>query len=120
MELRKKLHDYGMGVMFLSVLNLFMFCTTIIKAFIDGTVEEALKLAPAEHLGGVKIFLYVVMGLEVVLFVAQFLIGRKGIKVSKEPTAAKGYITWAKVFLVLSVLSVLSIISDLVDPQLNA
>ena len=120
MEQRKKLYDYSMCVMFLSVLNLFMFCATMVTAYVDGTIAEALKLAPAEYLGAVKIFLYVIMGLEVLLLAAQFIIGRKGMKVSKEPTAAKGYITWAKVFLVLSILSVLSIISDLVDPQLNA
>ncbi len=108
MENRKKLHDYGMVLIFLGILNLFMFASTIVSGLVDGTVAGALAAVEAELLVAVKIVLGIFGGLLGLLVFADVLIGLKALKVSKEPSADKGYIIAAKVFFVMSVISAIS------------
>ena len=108
MKNRKDLHDYGLVLVVLGVLNLFMFISTVVAGLVDGTITEALATVEAEILVAVKIVLGVIGGLMGLLVFADVLIGIKALKVSKNPSADKGYITAAKVFFVMSVVSAIS------------
>jgi hypothetical protein len=105
MENRKKLHDYGLALIFIGILNLFTFFFTIVAGFVDGTVNEMLATVEADILVAVKVGLAVVGTFLGLLVFADVLIGWKALKVSKTPNADKGYIIAAKVFFVLSVIS---------------
>ena len=115
MENRKNLHDYGLVLVFLGVLNLFTFVSTVITGLVDGTITEALANVEAEILVAVKVALGVVGGLMGLLVFADVLLGMKALKVSKNPSADKGYITAAKVFFVMSVISAVSAFASFFD-----
>ena len=108
MENRKNLHDYGLVLIVLGVLNLFMFVSSVITGLVDGSIAAALATVEAELLVAVKVVLGVIGGLMGLIVFADVLIGWKALKVSKTPNADKGYITAAKVFFVMSVISAIS------------
>ena len=115
MQNRKNLHDYGLILIVLGILNLFMFISTVIAGLVDGTIFEALATVEAEILVAVKIGLGVIGGLLGLLVFADVLIGIKALKVSENPTADKGHIIAAKVFFVISVISTVSAFSMFFD-----
>ena len=70
MENRKKLHDYSLVMILISVLGLFNFVATIVGSFFDGTIETALASVDASILTPVKIALGVVVALMALLVLA--------------------------------------------------
>jgi hypothetical protein len=108
MRNRKNLHDYGLVLIILGILNLFTFGSTIVSGLVDGSVKDALATVDADILVAVKVVLGVIGGLMGLLVFADVLIGVKALKVSKNPVSDKGYITAAKVFFVISVISAIS------------
>lgn len=108
MENRKNLHDYGLLLIFLGVLNLFMFIETIVAAIVSGELGAVLATVEPDISLAVNITLGVMGGLMALLVFADALIGLKALKVSKNPSAAKGYITVAKIFFVLSLIATVS------------
>ena len=115
MQNRKNLHDYGLVLIALGVLNLFMFVATVVTGLVDGTVAEALATVEAEILVAVKVVLGIFGGLLGLLVFADVLIGMKALKVSKNPTPDKGYIIAAKVFFVMSVIAAASAFATFFD-----
>ena len=123
MQNRKNLHDYGLVLIVLGVLNLFMFVSEVIGNLVDGSMAAALAGVDAGILLPVKIVMGVLGSLMGLLVFADVLIGLKALKVSKNPNTDKGYITAAKVFLVLSVVSAISAFGSLFNgstPIVNA
>ena len=112
---RKNLHDYGLVLIFLSVLNVFMFASTVIAGFVDGSMQAALATVEPEILVAVKVVLAIIGSIMGLLIVADALIGIKALKVSANPTADKGYITVAKVFFVLTVIATIANLFGLFD-----
>jgi hypothetical protein len=108
MEKRKNLHDYSLLLIFLAVLDLFTFALTVIDGIVDGSIAKALDKVEPDMLMGVKVFLGIIFAVTLLLTVAEALIGIKGLKVSREPNADKGYIGAAKVFFVLSIIATVS------------
>lgn len=117
MENRKTLHDYSMILIFLTVLDIFTFLTSLISGYIDGTIEKMFVDVSADVLSYVKVGVAVIMALVVAVAASQIIIGYKGLKASKNPNANKGYITAAKVFFVIGILGVVSAVSALFDAQ---
>lgn len=115
MKNRKNLHDYGLVLVVLGVLNLFMFLATLIANVVDGSLAEAFTTVEPDLLVAVKVVLGVLGGIAGLLVFADVLIGLKALKVSKTPNADKGYITAAKVFFVMSVIATVSAIISLFD-----
>ena len=105
MENRKKLHDYSLLLIFLSVLDLFTYFASLIASVINGTVSDALSTVEPDILGAVEVGLIIVACLMAVLTLSDAFIGIKGLKVARNPVADKGYITAAKVLFVLSILA---------------
>ena len=114
MKNRKNLHDLGLILIFFGVIDLFMFISTIITSFFDGTMETAFSTVEPEILLAVKIGVGIMGALMGLIVFADVILGIKALKVSEKPNADKGYIIVAKVFFVVSVLAVISIISTLV------
>ena len=114
MENRKKLHDCGLALTIIGILNLFMFGTTIVSEIIDGSAAATFATVDANIVGAVRVVLGIIAILAMLLVAADVLLGIKALKVSKTPNADKGYITAAKVFLVLSVISTISHINTLI------
>ena len=108
MENRKKLHDYGLALTIIGILNLFMFGATIVAGLADGSVTEAMAVVEADILGAVKFMLGIIVVLMLLLVAADVLLGVKALKVSKNPNAHKGYIIVAMVFLVMNFISTVS------------
>lgn len=106
MENRKNLHDYSLVMILLAVLGTFNFALTIVRSIVDGTVSEAFATVDASILTAVKICFGIVVALLALLAFAEAFIGLKGLKVSREPNADKGYITITKIFLVMNVIVV--------------
>ena len=108
-----------------SILDLFMFISTIVAALVDGSFAAAFAKAEPDILVAVQIGAGVMIGLLAVLVLADAFIGFKALGVSKNPNADKGYITAAKVFFVLSGVAVISNAvslfsgADVVDTILN-
>lgn len=126
MEQRKKLHDYSLILIFLALLDVFTFVATGIASFLDGTMQNALATVEPSILVPVKIVLGVLAVIMALATFGEAFIGFKGLKVSREPNADKGYITAAKFFLVLSAIASVSAFAsffdnkaDLVDTILN-
>ena len=113
MENRKKLHDYGLAIIFVGILNLFMVGATFIAPMVNGTVTKELALVEPDLLGAVKVVLNIVMVLMLLPAVADILLGIKALKVSKTPKADKGYIIVAVVFLVMSAIAIIFHINGL-------
>ena len=102
MENRRKLRESGLVLIILGIVNLFMFVATIIGSIVDGTVAESLANVDADVLVVVKALLIVIGVIMALLAAADAFLGIKAIKVSKNPTASKGYITAAKVFMIMT------------------
>lgn len=115
MEKRKNLHDYGLALVVIGVLNLFSFVLTVVSGLVDGTINKALANVEADIIVAVKIVLCIIAALMGLLAVADALIGIKALKISKNPKADKGHITAAKVFAVISVISAISAVVTLFD-----
>ena len=115
MDNRKKLHDYSIVMICFSVLNVFTFLGTVISTFIDGSFEKSLNSVEADIVGIVKIVLIIFGVLMMILALSDALIGLKGLKVSREPNADKGYIVVAKIFFVLNVFAVISSVASLIN-----
>ena len=115
MKNRKNLHDYGLVLILLGVLNLFMFASTVIAGLVDGSIDAALANVNAEILVAVKVLLGITGGISALIVFADVLIGIKALKVSANPNTDKGYITAAKVFFVVSVVATGSAIFSLFE-----
>ena len=115
MENRKKLHDAGLAVIFIGILNLFMFSATFIAGTIDGSAAEAIATVGADAAGAVKVMLGLIAALIVLLVSADVLLGMKALKISQTPKTDKGYITVAMFFLVMSAISTILQISSLIN-----
>jgi hypothetical protein len=113
MENRRKLRESGLVLIIFGVLNLFMFMATVVQSIVDGTVAKALAGAEADILLPVQIMLVVIATVLALLVAADILLGVKAVKVSKNPTAGKGYIIVAGIFLALSLISTVSHITAL-------
>ena len=121
MENRRKLRESGLVLIISGIVNLFMFVATVIGSIVDGTVAESLANVDADLLVVVKALLIVAGVIMALLAAADAFLGIKAIKVSKNPTASKGYITIAKVFLVLlCVVTVYHIIMTIVGGRAAA
>lgn len=115
MDNRKKLHDYSIVMICFSVLNVFTFLGTVISTFIDGSFDKSLNSVEADIVGIVKIVLIIFGVLMMILALSDAFIGLKGLKVSREPNADKGYIVVAKIFFVLNVIAVISSVASLIN-----
>ena len=115
MDNRKKLHDYSIVMICFSVLNVFTFLGTVISTFIDGSFDKSLNSVEADIVGIVKIVLIIFGVLMMILALSDALIGLKGLKVSREPNADKGYIVVAKIFFVLNIFAVISSVTSLIN-----
>lgn len=111
MENRKKLHDYGLIMILFGVLDLVTFISDIIPAFTSGDFKQ--KLSEAGALG--IVVTSVTIALTALIVLADVFLGIKALKVSKKPTADKGYIIVTMVFLVLSALSVIACVVAFFD-----
>ena len=126
MKNRQTLHDCGLALVIIGILNLFMFGATMVAGMVDGSVAEAMATVEADMLGAVKVLLGIIAAITVSLVAADILLGIKALKVSKTPNASKGYIIVAMVFLALSIISTFSQVNglisgnaDVVDAVLN-
>ena len=119
MENRKNLHDYGLVLVILGILDLFMFVSTIVASLIDGTITKVIATAEPDIIVAVKVILGLVVGLMGLIVLADVFIGIKALKVSKNPNADKGYITAAKVFFVMSVIASISHIVTLFNGSVS-
>ena len=115
MNNRRTLHDYSLLMIFVAVLDAFTFVGTVVSGFFDGTISKALDTVEPDMLGAVKIALVIVGVLMIVLALSDAFIGLKGLKVSREPNADKGYIVAAKVFLVINIFAAVSAAFALTD-----
>ena len=102
MENRKKLHEYGLVLVILGICNLFMFVGDIVAGIVKGEMAAAFAAVDPGILLPVKIVYVVFCVILGLLVFADILIGIKAMKVSKNPTASKGYIVVAKIFLVVT------------------
>lgn len=112
---RKNLHDYGLVLILLSVLNLFTFVGTIVAGFVDGSIPEALAGVEADILIAVKVMLGVFGAIMGLFIFADAFIGFKALRVSENPTADKWYINLGKVFCVLSFIATVFAIRSFFD-----
>ena len=115
MDNRKKLHDYSIVMICFAVLNVFTFIGSVISTFVDGTIDKTLETVEPDIVGIVKITLIIFGVLLMVLAFSDAFIGFKGLKVSREPNADKGYIVVAKIFFVLNVIAVISSVASLIN-----
>ena len=117
-EKRQKLRDASMCLLIFIALDLFNLVGNVIVRFFDGSIEKAMgQVDDPAVLLAVQISLAVIAALEIGLIVAQTLIGVKGFKISQKPTAEKGYIVGAKVFLILTAVSLIAAVVSLFDSQ---
>lgn len=115
MKNRKNLHDYGLVLIILGILNLFLFAATIVSGLVDGSIQGALANVEPDILVAVKVVLGIMGAIMGLIIFADVLLGIKALKVSKNPNKDKGYITVAKVFFVLSIIATLSAILALIE-----
>ena len=115
MDNRKKLHDYSIVMICFAVLNIFTFIGSVISAFVDGTIDKTLETVEPDIVGIVKITLIIFGVLLMVLAFSDAFIGFKGLKVSREPNADKGYIVVTKVFFVFNLIAVISSVLSLIN-----
>ena len=119
MKNRKNLHDYSLLLVVLAALELINLVAMAIGAVVNGTLADALSKVAPNIKGATEIVLMVFAALAVLLILAEAMIGFKGLKASRQPSAAKGYITAAKVFFVLSVLGTVSAVAGLFDKPVD-
>ena len=80
MENRRKLHESGVVLIIIGILNLFMFMATVVDSILDGTVAEGLANVDADILGAVKVSIVIVCALMALLVGADILLGIKAIQ----------------------------------------
>ena len=119
MENRKRLHDCGLALVIIGILNLFMFGATMVASRVDGSFAEAMATVDVDMLGAVKVVLGVIAAFMAILVAVDVLLGIKALKVSKTPNAKKGYIIVAMVSLVLSIISTISHVNGLIGGNAN-
>ena len=119
MKNRQNLHDSGLALIFVGILNLFTFTSSFIAGTVDGSAAEAMATVEADMLGAVKVMLGIVTAFAAILVAADVLLGIKALKVSKNPNASKGYIIVAMVFLALSIISTISHVNGLIGGNAN-
>ena len=112
---KRNLRDTGVFLIVFAIIDLFTSATALIGGFFDGTFDKAFSGVEPDIATASKVVLGVIFGFWVLLVVAEILIGVKGIKASANPSAAKGYITAAKVFFVFNVLGVISYIVSMFE-----
>ena len=117
---RKNLHDYGLALISLAVLHLFIFITSVVSGFIDGTISEALATVDPEILVAVKVMLCIFGVIIAIIVCADAFIGIQALKVSANPTADKWHINLAKVFFVLSAIAVVFAILSFFDSGVSS
>lgn len=115
MNNRKTLHDFSLIMICVAVLNVFNFFGTVISALVDGTVNKTLNSVEPDMVGTAKITLVIFAVLMVILALSDAFIGFKGLKVSREPNADKGYIVATKVFFLLNIVAVVSSVFSLIN-----
>ena len=115
MENRKNLHDLGLVLILLSVLNVFNFVSTIIGSMVEGTISNAFATVESDIIVAVRVVLTVIGLIMGLLCIADALVGIKALKVSAAPNADKGHITAAKVLFVFNVISAIGAVIVLTD-----
>lgn len=111
-ENKRHLRDYSICLIVLVIADLFTTITAFVSGYSDGSFDKyfnSLEPADVSIAKGAMIF---IMAFSALIIGAQLLIGLKGLKISSNPSAKKGHITAAKVFLVLSLLGAVSLVSS--------
>lgn len=108
MENRRKLHDWGIALIIIGILNVFVFVGTIVASMVDGSLAASLANVEPDIIVAVKVVLGIVCAFFGLLVVADVLLGVKALKVSKTPDASKGYIVIAQIFLIMSCIATIS------------
>lgn len=105
MENRKKLHDYGLIMILFGVLDLVTCLSYYVPMLISGKFPQELL----EHSDVINpsVVVYITIALTALLVLADAFLGMKALKVSKNPTADKGYIIATMVFFVFSIVIVI-------------
>ena len=119
MKNRKILHDYGIILIVLAIIDLLSLVTSTITQIMDGTLDNVFATVESSLLTAVKVSLVAVIVLQAVLILAQIAIGWIGLKVSRNPVANKGYITAAKVFFVLNIIATICVVIVLISSGSN-
>ena len=107
MENQRKLRDASIAMIVLGIAELFQFFTSVITGLVDGSIAAEIAKADPSIALAVKIVLGVLFGIMALLVFADVLLGIKGLKVSKNPCACKGYITVTKIFIVLTSIAII-------------
>ena len=107
MENQRKLRDASIALLILGIAELFKFFSSVIAGLVDGSISAEIAKADPSIVLVVKIRLGFVFALMAFLVFADVLLAIKGLKVSKNPTADKGYIIVAKVFIVLTSIAII-------------
>ena len=115
MENRTRLRENGLVLIVIGILDLFMFIATMVKGIIDGTIANELATVAPDMLLAVKIGIGFVFALLALLVFADVLLGLKALKVSKNPDASKGYITFAKISMILTCIALISHVISIFD-----
>ena len=116
MENQKKLHEVGLCLVMLAIVDLVHTILNAIDIFIDDKIDEMIASATNPDVANLlRPTLVVIAAVAMLLAIGQILIGVKGMNISKAPTAAKGHITAATVFLVLNAIAVVSSVYDLIS-----
>lgn len=108
MENRRKLRENSLVLIIVGIFDLLLFGATIVDGFVTGAFNAELEKVDASLVSAVKIGLIVVGVIMALLVAADIFLGIKGMKVSANPTAKKGYITVAKVFMIMTCFAVIS------------
>lgn len=107
---RKKLKLTSIVLLILSALSLVRI---IVNAVITGLKVEDVPQGTTESI--VQTIMIIAVVFSVLLLIPQVYIGIKGLKVANKPDSSKGYITVAKVFLVLSVIAVITSVASIAN-----
>lgn len=105
---KRHLRDYGIALILFAILDLFTAMSSFLAGYFDGTFDKAFANVDPAVVTASKVVMAVLLGFWMILVIAEIFIGVKGITISANPSADKGYITAAKVFLVFNALGVLS------------
>ena len=105
---KKNLRDSSLLVLFFVVLSAIR---KIVDAVVNGFEVKEVPEGMTEDV--VRIIMVAGFVLSFVVLLPQIYVGIKGLKIAKEPSAAKGHIVWAVILLAFAVIAVFSPISSI-------
>ena len=117
MENRKKLHDYGLILIVFSFVSLVTFATGTISLFVKDDFITKLEAADSAVRIVTIVLLCISGALSLCKLFGECFVGYKGLQISKNPTAARGHITLAKVFFVLSIILAATLLVTLISDK---